>query len=209
MGVGASGCQAHAPTSCANRARSMLPPETTATTFLWPRAAIAGETAAATAQRAGAFGDDVRAFGDQPHRRAPPRRARRRSTRARTRAAAATSFEHRLAAGAVDERRLPVLEAAGRSAVQRALQRRRGFRLRGVDRRLRPQRARARTPMPGEQPAAADRRDHRVDVGQVFDDLEPRRAVAGDEIVVVERVDEVAGHRDRSACASTVRQHSS
>ena len=30
----------------------MLPPETTATTFLWPRAAIAGDTAAATAQAA-------------------------------------------------------------------------------------------------------------------------------------------------------------
>src|SRR4029079_13170193 len=42
--------EGHAPTSCANRARSTLPPETTATIFVWPRRAISGEIAAATAQ---------------------------------------------------------------------------------------------------------------------------------------------------------------
>ena len=62
----------------------------------------------------------------------------------------------------------------------------------------------------GEQPAAADRRDDRVDVGQVLEDLEPRRAVAADEVVVVERMDEVARHaigaRASRPCASTRRR---
>ena len=92
----------------------MLPPETTATIFLWPRAAIAGDTAAATAQAAGAFGDDA---------------ARVRPTSRIARAASSSEttidscdvlaqqrphrVEHGLAAGAVDERRLPLVEAAG------------------------------------------------------------------------------------------------
>ena len=45
-----------------------------------------------------------------------------------------------------------------------------------------------------QQSAAAERRDDGVDVGQVFEDLERDRAVAGDEPVVVERMDEVAAH---------------
>jgi len=50
--------EGHAPTSCANRARSTLPPETTATIFVWPRRAISGEIAAATAQETAAVGID-------------------------------------------------------------------------------------------------------------------------------------------------------
>jgi hypothetical protein len=51
--------------------------------------------------------------------------------------------------------------------------------------------------MPAEQPAAAERRDDRVDVGQILEDLEARRGVAGDEAVVVERVHEMPAHAIR------------
>src|SRR5687768_4496491 len=47
---------------------------------------------------------------------------------------------------------------------------------------------------PGQQATAAEGGDHRVDVRQVFDDFEADRAVAADEPVVVERMDERAGH---------------
>src|SRR5437899_1497302 len=40
--------------------------------------------------------------------------------------------------------------------------------------------------------AAADRGDYGAHVGQVLDDLETHGAVTGDEIVIVERVDEGA-----------------
>ena len=42
----------------------------------------------------------------------------------------------------------------------------------------------------GNQAAAADSDDDHVDIGQVLEDLEPDRAVAGDHLRVVERVDE-------------------
>ena len=41
-----------------------------------------------------------------------------------------------------------------------------------------------------DQPAATDRHDDDVDVRQVLEDLEPGRAVAGDQLRVVERVHE-------------------
>ena len=41
-----------------------------------------------------------------------------------------------------------------------------------------------------DQPAAADARRSRRRVGRIFENLEPHRGVAGDEIVIVERVDE-------------------
>ena len=59
-----------------------------------------------------------------------------------------------------------------------------------------------------QQAAAAERRDDRVHVGQVFENLEANGGVAGDELVVVERVDEVAVMRSEP-CDSTVCQHSS
>ena len=85
----------------------MLPPDTTATTLRWPRAAIAGESAAATAQAGGAFGDDVRALGDAA---ASPRATSSSETTIELVHVVAQErphrLEHRLAAGAVDERRL-------------------------------------------------------------------------------------------------------
>ena len=41
----------------------------------------------------------------------------------------------------------------------------------------------------GEQPAAADRRDDRVEPGDLLDELERRGARTGDHVVVVERMD--------------------
>ena len=78
-------------------------------------------------------------------------------------------------------------------ARERHRQRRRGLRLRGVDTRVGPKRLH-RAADAGQQPAAAERRDDRVDVGQILEDLEPDRAVAGNEVVVVERMDEPAAH---------------
>ena len=100
-------CGSHAPTSDANRERSMLPPETTATTL--PRAGAAAERGGDRAA-GGAFGDDVRALGRPAHRRARRRRARRRSIRDELLQQRPHRRQHRLAAGAVDERRLPVVE---------------------------------------------------------------------------------------------------
>ena len=51
--------------SAANFARSMLPPDTTATTL--PRPGAAAERRGNRAA-GGAFGDDVRALGHEPHR---------------------------------------------------------------------------------------------------------------------------------------------
>ena len=84
----------------------MLPPETTATTL--PRAGAAAERGGNRAA-GGAFGDHVGPLGDQLHRarhfveRDHDRSRERRQQRPHRR-------QHRLAAGAVDERRLPVVE---------------------------------------------------------------------------------------------------
>ena len=104
--------------------------------------------------------------------------------------------QHRLAAGAVDERRLPGVEAARFAAPQRQFERRRGFGFGGVDADAGLARAHHRADA-RQQPAAAERGDHGIDVGQVFEDLEARRRVAGDEIIVVERMHEVAAHARR------------
>ena len=45
-----------------------------------------------------------------------------------------------------------------------------------------------------QQPAATEGRDDGVDVRQVFEDLETDRAVAADEVIVVEGMDEVSLH---------------
>ena len=42
----------------------------------------------------------------------------------------------------------------------------------------------------GEQPAAAGAHDDRLDVGHLLEDLQADRALPGDDVVVVERVDE-------------------
>ena len=47
---------------------------------------------------------------------------------------------------------------------------------------------------PGEEPAAPERRDDGIDLRQIFIDLETDGPVAADEVVVVERMDEMAGH---------------
>ena len=46
----------------------------------------------------------------------------------------------------------------------------------------------------GKEPPAAQWRHDRVDIRKVFENLEARRRVARDEPIVVERVDEMAGH---------------
>ena len=141
-----------------------------------------------------AFGDDVHAFGDQLHRpRGVVERDDHRVATARC-SSGHIDRQHRLAAGAVHERRLPAVEAAGarrRRSTPRAAPRSPARpRRRGTSGRS------ARMPMrdAGEQPAAAERRDHRIDVRQILDDLQRHRAVAADEVVVVERVHQPAGH---------------
>ena len=47
----------------------------------------------------------------------------------------------------------------------------------------------------GNEPAAADRHDDQVDLGHVLDDLQAEARVAGDDVVVVERVQEVEAGR--------------
>ncbi len=49
-----------------------------------------------------------------------------------------------------------------------------------------------------QQPAAAERRDDRIDIRQVFENLQARRPIAGDEAIVVERMHEVAVHARRA-----------
>ena len=63
--------------------------------------------------------------------------------------------------------------------------------------------------MPGEQPAAAERRDHRIDVRQILEDFQRDRPVPADEVVVVERVNEAARHPIRAVLSRPSRQHSS
>src|SRR2546425_7531063 len=41
---------------------------------------------------------------------------------------------------------------------------------------------------PGDQPAPADRHDHRVDVGPVLHDLQAESALSGDELLIIEGV---------------------
>ena len=174
----------------------MLPPETTATML----AVAARRACAATARRRsaharGAFGDDVTALGGELHRAAPRRRARRRSTRRPTaRASGHIDGEHGLAAGAVDERAAPVLEAHRRvrpratpTAARRSPARRRRRCASGRS-------ARITQPMPASRPPPPIGAIDGVDVRQVLENLERRRAVAADEIVVVERMDEAAVH---------------
>ena len=106
-------------------------------------------------------------------------------------------LEHRFAAGAVDERRPPVREVHGTSRGNRRRQRRSGLGLGCIHPHVRLQLAYRRRDA-RQQSAAAERRDDRVDVRKILEDFEPRRRVAGDEPVVVERMNEMAGHPIRS-----------
>ena len=95
--------------------------------------------AGAAAERRGdrraarAFGDDVHAIGGLAHRRRDL--VERHHDRAVDEVLEQRPHrrQHRLAAGAVDERRLPAVEAAGFAAPQRQLERRRGFGFGGID----------------------------------------------------------------------------
>ena len=94
----------------------MLPPETTATILPAPARPL---SAAAIGAAGGAFGDDVRALGHQLHR------ARDLVERHDDRAGEPCEQrphrrQHRLAAGAVDERRRPSVEVDGRPAASDA-----------------------------------------------------------------------------------------
>ena len=80
---------------------------------------------------------------------------------------------------------------------ERLSQGRRRFRFGGINFRFRPLAAHD-TGDAGKQPAAAERCDDRVDVGKVLENLEAGRSVAADEMVVVERVYEVALHPIRA-----------
>ena len=51
-----------------------------------------------------------------------------------------------------------------------------------IDRARRARFALTAVPMPGDQAAAADRHDDRLDVGRLLEDLEPHRALAGDHV---------------------------
>src|SRR5262249_40776698 len=91
-------------------------------------------------------------------------------------------------ADAVDER-ARVLHLDGLALLQRREERRRGRGLRRPDFRARTQLVDGRCDAARET-AATVRRDDRVDVGQVLEDLEGDRAVAGHDVVVAERMHE-------------------
>ena len=190
----------------ANLARSMLPPETTATILPVPARPL---SAAAMAHAAGAFGDHVHALGGRAHRRGDvverhhDRVGRPAPSAAATSSAAPTCRRRRrrtTAVQRVEVARLRPWRARSPAATP--------FRARR-HRRARPACARA---SPRRCPTAARRRrarDHGIDVGQVLEDLEARRAVAGDE-VDRRRTDARSGRAcAASACDSTVCQHSS
>ena len=77
----------------------------------------------------------------------------------------------------------------GRAVGERRGEARRALRLDADDRHARRLRLDGRAD-PRDEAAAADRHDDRFDVGRLLEDLEPHRALAGDHVGVVERVDE-------------------
>ena len=136
--------------------------------------------AGAAAQRRGdraagrAFGDDVRALGDELHAAARPRRARRRSSRRAARAAATSCRapicrRRRRRTRPSSRRRRPAGPAASEAASGAAVS---GSAAKTCVPRL-AARATAAA-MPGEQTAAAERRDDRIDVRQILENLERR-----------------------------------
>ena len=179
--------------SAANFARSMLPPDTTATILPRPARPL---SAAATAQPA-----------------APSAMTRARSATRRIAWAASSSettiepASGRSSGHMLSSTDLPPAPStndavqpsknSGRPAASDAAS---GEAVSGSAAKicvLRPQRRRHRGDA-GQQSAAAERRDDRVDVGQVFEDLQRDGAVPGDEAVVVERV-----HEEAASCAAS------
>ena len=183
-----------APTSSAKRARSMLPPETTATTLPRParplRAAAMAHPAAPSATtctrsaawRIAAVTSSSDITSDPSTRRAAAatcsaaptcRRRRRRTTRSSRRSSWA--------------RRGPATWPAARpSRARRRRRRTPGFS------------ARITEPTPASRPPPPSGVDHRIDLGQILEDLEAGGGVAGDEVVVVEGVHEVPAHAIRA-----------
>src|SRR6185369_16651533 len=94
-----------------------------------------------------------------------------------------------LAAGTVDERGFPSSELLRAVFAQRKSVGRRGFGLRAEHLRV-GLLGLYRASDPGDEAAAADGAYDSANVRTVFDDLESHRAVARDEVVIVERVDE-------------------
>ena len=170
----------------------MLPPETTATILPVPARPL---SAAAMAQAAGAFGDDVHALGG---RCASPRRSRR-ATRRSSRRRASCSSGHIV--GSTDlppapstNDGCPAVEVAGlaaRAATSRAAPRSRARRQRPARRAS----ARAsREPMPASRPPPPSGATTASTSGRSSRISRPAVRVAGNEVVVVERMHEVAAH---------------
>ena len=174
--------------------------------------APAGSSAERGGDRAAgrALRDHVRAFGHQAHgARHVVQRHDDRAGKRRTRAATSMSRTDLPPAPSTNEAFQPI-ERHGAAGLERGGQRRRRVRLGGEDARRRPGCA-DRGRDPGKQSAAAERRHDGVDVGEILEDLEPDRAVARDEPVVVERMHEGAGQARswRGGVVITVCQHSS
>ena len=97
--------------------------------------------------------------------------------------------EDALAAGAVDERRLPGLELLRRAAASESAI---GAAVSGSTPQIVTPGAERleRAADAGDESAAADARDHGRGLGRVLQNLQPHRGVTGDEIVIVERMNE-------------------
>ena len=146
----------------------------------------------------GAFGDDVRALGRRASSRARPRRAGRRSSRSAPRAAATSSSSTDLPPAPSTNDACPVLEVhrparprATRQAAPRSPARPR----RPACRASAPATAAA---MPASSPPPPSGATIASTSGRSSRISSADRAVAGDEAIVVERMDEVAASCDRS-----------
>ena len=174
----------------------MLPPETTATILLVAGARrMRGRPRGGDGARGRAFDDDVAALGGEPHRARPRRRARRRSTRSTTgEQQRPHRRQHGLAAGAVHPRRASSRRSA--SARRPRATPTSGAAVSGsaAYSRASGRSACSTQPMPASRPPPPIGAIDGVHVRQVLEDLERRRAVAADEVVVVERMHEAAGH---------------
>ena len=165
----------------------MFPPETMQTTVPsppWPA------SAAASGERSGALGDHAGALGEEADRGRGLVQRHGEGTVERLFRARPHLRQHHRGAGAVHERRL-VVDRLRLAAREGGRQRRARLRLDRVDARLGPQRLdRARDP--DAEPAAAERDEHGVRSGEVLQQLEPDRPVAGHHALVLDGMDEDA-----------------
>jgi cysteine desulfurase family protein (TIGR01976 family) len=139
-------------------------------------------------QRPRALGDDPDALGERAHRVGDLGHRDRQRTVDQRRDQRPHAVQHPAAAGAVHERG-PVIDLDRVPGGHRRGQRRGGLGLGGEDLGVRPQRL-DRAGDADRQPAAAVRDHHRVRVGQVVEDLQADRAVAGHHRRVLHRVHE-------------------